>query len=74
VQPYANLSGNSGVVAYRIGTQSIAVKFKDGNEYLYTYGSAGPTNIETMKKLAAQGKGLSAFISTRVRNLFEKKI
>jgi hypothetical protein len=73
LQRYANLSGNSGVVAYRTAADSITVKFVDGDEYLYTYASAGRANVETMKQLAGQGRGLSAFISTTVRNGYAKK-
>ncbi len=74
MQRYANLSGNSGVVAYGVGPDSITVKFVDGWRYTYTYESAGADNIENMKKLAARGQGLSAFISTHVRNDYAKKL
>jgi len=73
MQRYANLSGNSGVVAYRIDGDSITVKFAEGWQYLYTYESAGADNVEHMKKLAASGHGLSAFISAAVRDKFAKK-
>jgi len=73
MERYANQSGNSGVVAYRIGSDSITVKFVDGWLYSYTYESAGADNVEYMKKLAARGQGLSAFISTTVRNDYAKK-
>ncbi|MBS0420444.1 MAG: hypothetical protein JSR66_22245 [Proteobacteria bacterium] len=74
MEHYANRSGNSGVVAYEIGQDSIIVKFVDGWRYSYTYESAGTDNVERMKMLAAQGKGLSAFISTTVRNDFAQKL
>lgn len=73
MHPYKNLAGNSGVMAYEIGKDSIRVKFVDGTTYLYTIQSAGKFNIEMMEKLALAGKGLSSFISTYVRNGYESK-
>jgi hypothetical protein len=73
VERYANRSGNSGVVAYEIESESIIVKFVDGWLYSYTYQSAGADNVEHMKQLAARGQGLSAFISTTVRNNYAQK-
>ena len=70
---YANLSGNSGVVAYQAGTDSITVEFAGGRKYVYSYQSAGPANVETMKRLAAQGQGLSAFISAVVKEGYAER-
>jgi hypothetical protein len=70
---YANQSGDSGVVAYEIGNDSITIKFVGGDKYLYTYESAGPDNVEHMKKLAARGQGLSAFVSAAVKDKYAKK-
>jgi len=72
-EPYANLSGSSGVVAYQIGVDSITVEFVDGWLYSYTYESAGVDNVEHMKQLATRGRGLSGFISTTVKNNYAKK-
>jgi hypothetical protein len=44
MERYKNLGGDSGVVAYEIGADSIKVGFSDGSLYLYTYGSAGQYN------------------------------
>jgi hypothetical protein len=73
VERYANRSGNSGVVAYEIAADSITVKFRDGDKYLYTYGSAGAGNIDEMKQLAIRGAGLSGFISANVRDKYARK-
>ncbi len=73
MQSYRNLSGRSGVVAYEIGRDSIAVKFNDGWIYLYTERSAGAANIAQMQRLAAAGRGLSTFVSRVVRTQFERK-
>jgi hypothetical protein len=73
MQRYRNLSGDSGVVAYEIGPDSIQVRFQDGWVYRYTHASAGASNIETMKSLAAAGRGLSTFIVRKVRKSYESK-
>ncbi len=65
--PYKNLSRTSGVVAYEIAPDSIAVEFEDGAIYLYTAESAGRSDLENMKDLAAAGLGLSTFIVRHVR-------
>jgi hypothetical protein len=52
MQQHIDINGDSGVATYEIGTDSITVQFKDGATYLYTNGSAGSSNIETMKRLA----------------------
>lgn len=71
---YKNLGGNSGVSAYEIGAEQINVQFSSGAVYLYTYKSAGSSNIEEMKSLAVAGKGLNSFIMRNVRKDFETKI
>ena len=53
-----NLSGNSGVLAYEIGDNSITVQFQDESVYVFNYASAGEENIEKMKELAVAGEGL----------------
>lgn len=63
MKPYRNLSGKSGVVAYRIGPDFVDVEFKGGARYRYSHRSAGQEQVEAMKLLAAAGRGLSTFIS-----------
>lgn len=70
---YKNLGGNSGVVAYEYGDDYIRVGFKDGSIYLYTYESAGSSNIEEMKRLAENGQGLSSFINKNVYKKYARK-
>ena len=74
MQRYRNLSGNSGVIAFEIGDDSIAVRFRDGDIYLYTVESAGRGNIEEMKRLAMRGQGLASFISRVTRNMYASKL
>jgi hypothetical protein len=73
MERYANLGGDSGVVAYQIGDDFIRVQFSDGSMYLYTYASAGVDNIERMKELARRGQGLNAFINRNVRKAYARR-
>jgi len=63
MRPYRNLGGNSGVVEYDDGPDSISVRFRSGDVYVYDYESAGRRHVEEMKRLAHLGRGLSAYIS-----------
>ena len=64
MERYRNLSGDSGVDAYAIGDDFIAVRFNSGVIYWYTVESVGPRHVAEMKRLAMQGRGLSTYIST----------
>ena len=71
---YRNLSGSSNVFAYEIGDDRITVQFNDRSTYLYTNAKTGIRNIEQMKRLAVQGRGLNSFINTQVKKLYEAKL
>jgi hypothetical protein len=71
---YANTGGDSGVFAYEIAMDSIAVEFTDGALYLYTYASTGEPDIEQMKSLAQRGRGLNSFISRFVRKRYARRV
>lgn len=71
---YKNLSGNSGVYAYKYSSDRITIQFRDGAVYLYTYSSAGMPNIETMKSLALSGRGLNSFISRVVKKNYHSRL
>ena len=74
MQSYRNLGGDSGVSGYETSEDSITVRFSDGSVYLYTYHSAGMSNIEYMKQLASAGQGLNSFINRHVRKRYARKI
>ena len=74
MERYKNLSGESGVVAYEIDSDSIKVEFEDGGLYLYTYASTGITKIEKMKALASSGRGLATFIVRHVREAYAARL
>ena len=67
MQRYLNIDGDSNVYAYELGDDQIAVQFRDGTVYTYTYASAGRDNVEQMKSLAAAGTGLNSFIRSNPR-------
>ncbi len=73
MQPYLNLSGNSGVVAFAADAQSIIVRFKDGLNYEYTTESAGAAAIAEMKRRAITGRDLSTYISREVKDKYARK-
>ena len=73
MERYANLGGDSGVVEYEIDNDFIRVQFSDGSIYLYTYASAGEDNIEQMKSLARNGRGLNTFINKNVYKRYARK-
>ena len=64
---------NSDVYRYEIGSDFIRLQFTAGAQYLYTYASAGQSNIEQMKILAQQGSGLDDFIWLTVVELHESR-
>ncbi len=70
---YGNLSGESGVVGYELGADSIAVEFVDGRTYLYTAASTSADNIATMQRLAKAGRELSTFISRVVKERYARR-
>ena len=74
MQRYANLGGGSNVVGYEIGADWIKVQFGDGSIYLYTYQSAGASNIEHMKQLAGAGQGLNSFIGRVVKKAYSARL
>jgi hypothetical protein len=73
MERYANKSGKSGAVAYEVGAEWIAVVFRDGERYRYTYASAGRGNVERMKRLARAGEGPTTLISREVRVRYAEK-
>jgi hypothetical protein len=68
MERYADRSGNSGIHAYEVRENAIAVEFKSDGVYLYTHESAGAEHVERMISLARAGRGLSAYISRHVKD------
>jgi len=74
MEKYKNSGGDSGIIGYEIGIDSVTVQFSDGSVYLYNYQSAGRENIEQMKILAVAGEGLNSFIMRNVRKAYAAKL
>jgi hypothetical protein len=72
--PYRNLSGDSGVTHYEAGPDFIVIRFRKGDRYLYNHEKPGREAVETMKRLAVAGRGLSTFISQHVREDYAEKL
>jgi hypothetical protein len=72
-ETYADPDGDSSVAAYEIGDDYIRVQFTDGSIYLYTYASAGSSDIERMKELARAGDGLNSYIMRNAKYDYESK-
>jgi len=69
---YLNRGNDSNIVAYETGADYIKVQFSSGRPYTYSYQSAGASNVEHMKKLAATGVGLNSFIMRNVKDCYEQ--
>lgn len=74
MERYRNLGGDSNVTGFEIGSDSITIKFKPNDIYIYTYQSAGKDNIERMKNLAIAGRGLNSFIMRHVKKGYASKL
>lgn len=74
MEPYQNLSGNSGIKAYEILYQAIKIEFTDGSIYRYDYNIPGERQVKIMKALAKKGIGLTTFINQEVRENFAEKL
>lgn len=72
MESYRNSSGDSGVSAYEIGTDYIAIKFSSTTKiYIYSHRKAGYTHVENMKRLAQSGSGLNSYVNRYVKNLYD---
>ena len=71
---YANLAGDSGVVAFDAGEGWIVVKFRDGGTYEYTDAVTGADHVAAMSRHAREGRGLATYINTHVRERYARKL
>jgi hypothetical protein len=73
--PYGSTTGKSGVRSYEIKADSIIVNFTSGGSYEYTRESTGASNLEQLKRLAARGSGLHAFLNqATIKGSFARKL
>ena len=74
MQIYKNLDGDSGIYAYEYGDNYIKVKFKKtGDTYVYDNASTGENDVNEMKRLADEGRGLNEYINRKVRSRYAYK-
>lgn len=73
MEPYSNLSGDSGVQAYEISDDNIHVRFHSGTTYVYSYRKPGSQHVENLKLLAKSGRGLNSYIMRNCAKLYERK-
>ena len=72
MERYRDVSGDSGVSAYEIGTDYIRVQFSGiSRTYIYSYRKAGGSHVENMKQLARSGSGLNAYINRHTKHLYD---
>jgi len=60
---YKNLAGNVGICSYELGEKKIRIKFHSKKSFIYDHSNSGEDHIAEMKRLAAQGFGLTHYIS-----------
>ena len=68
LQRYANRHGDSGVTAYAIDDDAIAVEFAHGPVYVYTRRDIGARHFAALCAAAQAGRGLSTWISRHVQS------
>lgn len=69
---YRNLGGHSGVLAYAIDIEAIAVRFGAGEyrEYGYDAATTRRSHVEAMQALARAGSGLNTYINRHVGDAY----
>ncbi len=72
--PYANLDGDSGVVAYEISPDGIILEFRKGGRYRYAAADIGTEALATMIELAEAGRGLSTYVTKNRQAVYAKGV
>ncbi|MEO6264564.1 MAG: hypothetical protein ABIO58_06370 [Luteimonas sp.] len=72
--PYQNQGGHSGVAAYAVLPDALAVEFVDGKVYLYNHDCPGRRHVDRLKSLARDGCGLGTYISRHIGNRFAARL
>jgi hypothetical protein len=72
MERYGNVSADSGVEAYEIGSDWIKVRFRNGPTYVYDSVKPGAEHVVKMQALARAGRGLSTYISQHVQKAYSR--
>lgn len=73
MEKYLNLNGNSSVVGFDVGFDFIWVYFSNKTKYLYTDKITGKNEVETMERLAQQGRDLGTYLGRKPYKRHSKK-
>lgn len=65
---------NTGVHAYALLPNAIALRFSDGRVYLYDAHTPGRSQVETMQRLAQTGRGLTTYVNRYVRERYAEQV
>lgn len=65
---------DTGVRAFALFPQAIALKFSDGRVYLYDATAPGRLHVEHMRELAQRGSGLTTYVNQRVREHYAGRV
>ena len=71
---YCDTHGDSGVSAFKVGTDFIIVRFTKGGTYLYDYFTTGSYHVNNMIRLARLGNGLNGYINLNAKHTYARKI
>lgn len=64
----------TGVRAFALLPDAIALRFSDGRVYLYTRDQPGAAHVLAMRQCALAGRGLSTYVSQHVQNRYAGKL
>jgi hypothetical protein len=65
---------DTGVRAFALLPDAIALRFSDGRVYLYDAASPGRAEIERMRTLAQSGRGLTTYVNQFVRERYAGRV
>ena len=65
---------DTGVRAFALLPEAIALRFSDGRVYLYDGGTPGRVHVREMQRLARAGAGLTTYVNKFVRERYAKRI
>ena len=65
---------DTGVRAFALLPEAIALRFSDGRVYLYDGAVPGRLHVERMQHLAQQGSGLTTYVNRFVRERYAGRV
>ena len=64
----------TGVRAFALLPDAIALQFSDGRVYLYTQDVPGERHVRAMRERAVAGRGLSTYVSQHVQQRYAGRL